>query len=124
MYTNNDQVMDSFGVQLVFIESGKYHIRDKIEEIYGDENPYDGLPKFWCELSWGSGTQSEFDAAVNAFGNTLDEAIQNCLDYFLELVQKEAQPYAQIAKRFNIKVINNDSSKLSAFRRNDSGAGG
>lgn len=67
-----------YGIKYFFVESGEYAIENKCEEIGIEYNP---AYKYWCELSWGSGWD-KYDFAYNDFGETLSQAISNCLNSF------------------------------------------
>lgn len=96
-----DQIMETYGVKYVFIESGELHIKDRCEEC---DMPYDPAYKFWCELSWGSAVEDdEFDFAYGNFGTTVTEAMNNCLMMFCKEVKSdEFSDQAVIARRKGI----------------------
>lgn len=73
-----DTIINSYGIKYFFVESGEYAIKSKCEEI---EIEYNLVNKYWCELSWGS-DGDKYDFAYNDFGETLSQAISNCLNSF------------------------------------------
>lgn len=96
-----DAMLKEFGVKYVFVESGDLAIKEKCEEQGLDVNDYPGC-LYWCELSWGAGEDDKYDFAYNAFGKTLGEAMDSCLEGFRAAVifQKEEQVAA--AKEFGV----------------------
>lgn len=105
-HVNVDEVLKTFGVKYVFIESGHHSIIERIEAVGFESDEEASLlanpPKFWCELSWGSADEDRFDAATNAFGETLGEAMKGCLDLFVSLVREGNETYVEIAQHFGI----------------------
>ncbi len=82
---NLDIIIKQYGIKYVFVESGRLSIEQKCNEL--DINPNDyPTAMFWCELSWGSGGDDGYDFAYNSFGDTLGEAIENCLNDFKSAV--------------------------------------
>lgn len=78
-----DSFLERCGVKYIFIESGFAATKNKCDEAGIDTS---NAKMYWCELSWGSGVneEDEFDFAFNDFGDTLGQAIQACLDAFIE----------------------------------------
>ena|ERR1700733_8242869 len=102
--TNLNYLTTKLGVKYIFIESGEHAILNKIKEI-GDSNLFKmfPFPNFWCELSWGSDPDI-FDAAVDAFGLSPDEAISNCINLLFDLIEDQNETFVAIAKHFNIEI--------------------
>ncbi len=100
LHSNIDSTLKTYGVKYSFTESSPGSIQDKIDEIFGqDKNPFDVNPTHWCELSWGSDVyEDRFDAAVNAFGLSINDAIENALNDFCTYVMEGEEKYVEIAK--------------------------
>jgi hypothetical protein len=79
--SNLDTIIKEYGIKYVFVESGRFSIEQKCNELDISPNDYP-TAMFWCELSWGSGGDDGYDFAYNSFGDTLGEAIENCLNDF------------------------------------------
>jgi hypothetical protein len=75
---NLDIIIKQYGIKYVFVESGRLSVEQKCNELNINPNDYP-TAMFWCELSWD-------DFAYNSFGNTLGEAIQNCLNNFSDYI--------------------------------------
>lgn len=73
-----DTIINSYGIKYFFVESGEYVIENKCDEVGIEYNP---AYKYWCELSCGS-DGDKYDFAYNNFGETLEQAISNCLNAF------------------------------------------
>lgn len=101
-----DQTLDSFGVKYIFIESGPAAIKSKWEEFSIDASEAGRyLERYWVELSWGSGDKDQFDFAFNSFGNSVGEAVHNCLNMFKDQIKNGASDcgyYVKAAKHHGI----------------------
>jgi hypothetical protein len=105
-FSNLDKIIKDYGIKYIFIESGDAAIRSKLKEI-GDKTLTGLILKnkenYWCELSWGSGDDDDmFDFAVNAFGTSLGQAIQFCLNDFHSFFNEKHPCAVKIAEHFNI----------------------
>jgi len=98
---NLDELISLFGIKYVFIESGKHSTERKCEEI-GIDKAF--AKHYWCELSWGS-SGDEFDIAFNNFGDTLSEAIGECLNAFQVCVRNNEAEFVRAAKFHNIYQV-------------------
>ncbi|MCK9567524.1 hypothetical protein M0R72_01080 [Candidatus Pacearchaeota archaeon] len=92
-----DTIVKEYGIKYVFVESGRSSVEQKCIELAINPNDYPDA-KFWCELSWGSGDGDKYDFAYNSIGDTLGEAIQNCLDDFQSAVRCQYPDQVNAAK--------------------------
>lgn len=90
-----DSLLDKYGIKYIFVETGDYAIKDKIDEVGMPVDKINPNWKFWIELSWGS-VDDEFDFAYNSFGTTFSEAFMGCI----ELFRKWASVHGTQAKAF------------------------
>lgn len=105
--SNLDELLQRYGVKYIFLESGEAAVELKIQEVgmspIDEANLRATHPRNWCELSWGSGHYNDsFEAAVNDFGKTPGEAIENCLKVFQKMVRDGEERYVEIAAHFRI----------------------
>mgnify|MGYP001203867452 CR=1 FL=1 len=97
-----DELIAHYGIQHVFIESGKLAMESKCKEIDIDISC---AKHYWCELSW---SNAQFDCAFNSFGDSIKESFNECLNRFKQRVRNNELAYIRAAKFYNIyeEIIN------------------
>jgi hypothetical protein len=90
-------MIKEYGIKYVFVESGRLSVELKCKNIGLNLNDYP-TANFWYELSWGAGGDDKYDFAHYSFGDTLGEAIKNCLNYFQSAVRNQQPNHVSAAK--------------------------
>lgn len=95
-FNDLDIIIKQYGIKYVFVESGRLSIEKKCEELGLNPDDYPNA-NFWCELSWGS-CGDKYDFAYSYIGNTLGDAIGQCLDHFKMDVLDQMEDQVNAAK--------------------------
>ena len=97
-----DILIKKYGVKYVYILGDRQSVEEKLEDAGDDPNDYP-TATFWCELSWGHG-DDKYEFAHNNVGDTLGEAIQNCLNAFTKYVREGVEDRVDAALDAGINI--------------------